>query len=139
MRQWMLAFAALCLSALPAHAAGIQTGQDLVNACNNYLVRSAGEDNNAARAPHPCRSFLQGFFVSLIERENARQDAMVRGLPYSSKDQCVRVPDFLSYTEMARRLINFAQYNPASLPQPASRLAQQTMERDFPCPQTNSR
>lgn len=134
MRQFLLAAIAVCLLSLPSHAGRIDTGSDLVNACKDYLAKGAAQDNNVARSPHPCRSFLQGFFVSLVEREKARQDAMVKGIPYPSKVACVRLPDVLTYTDMAQRLINFAQANPPSLQDPAVTLAQKTVERDFPCP-----
>ena len=134
MRQFILAAIAVCLLSLPSHAGRIDTGAQLVAACKDYLGKGAAQDNNVARAPHPCRTFLQGFFVSLVEREKARQDAMVKNIPYSSKEPCVRLPDVLTFIEMAQRLINFAQYNPASLNEPATLLAQHTVERDFPCP-----
>ena len=133
MRLFTLACVALCL-ATTAQAAEIKTGRDLVNVCRDYMTADGGQDNNASRAPHPCRNFLQGFFVSLVSRESARQEAMLKGLPYSSKEACVRMPDFLSYREMAGRLVNYAQSNPTTLDGPAATLAQKTLERDFPCP-----
>jgi hypothetical protein len=134
MRRFAIACAALCLFAATATAAEIKTGRDLVNACRDYMTADNGQDNNAARAPHTCRTFLQGFFVSLIERERARQDAMVKGLPYASKEPCVRMPDFLSYREMAGRVVTFGQNNPTSMNDAAATLAQKTLEHDFPCP-----
>ena len=134
MRNLFFAVFSTCLFILPAHAARIETGQHLVQTCTDYLARGAAHDNNVARAPHPCRSFLQGFFVSLIAREDARRDAMVRGIPYSAKELCVRLPPVLTYTDMAQRLINFAKFNPPALQGPAATLARQTVERDFPCP-----
>jgi hypothetical protein len=125
----------LCLAAATAEAAAeLKTGRDLVNACREYMAADSGQDNNAARAPHACRTFLQGFFVSLVERERARQDAMVKGLPFTSKEACVRMPDFLSYKEMAGRIVNYGSSNNAGLDGPAAVLAQKTLERDFPCP-----
>jgi len=129
----MAAFSAAILT-LPAQAGRIENGQHLVTECNDYLRRGAAQDNNVARAPHPCRTFLQGFFVSLIERENARRDALVKGLPYASKEKCVRLPDFLSYSDMAQRIVAFAKSNPQALALPAPTFAQATLERDFPCP-----
>lgn len=138
MRSWAIVCAALFLMAAPAGAAEIKTGRDLVEACRQYMAGESGQDNNAARAPNPCRTFLQGFFVSLIARENARTEALVKGLPYSSKEACVRMPDFLSYREMAGRIVNYGQANPKMLDGPAATLAQRTLERDFPCPPTTA-
>jgi hypothetical protein len=134
MRRFAIACAALFLFASVGHAAEIQTGRDLVNACSDYVSIDQSQDNNAARAPHPCRNFLLGFFQSLVARERARQDAMVKGLPFTSKEACVRMPDFLSYRDMAQRVVNYGKANPAALDGPAATLAQKTLERDFPCP-----
>jgi len=134
MRNLLLAALAICFLALPSNAGRIDSGADLVTACRDYLAKGAAQDSNVARAPHPCRSFLQGFFQSLVSRENARRDAMVKGIPYSSKERCVRLPDFLSFTEMAQRLITYSEANSQALQGPALNLAQQTVERDFPCP-----
>jgi len=125
---------ALVLGAALALAAEIRTGRDLMDACRAYVAIDVGQDNNAARSPHPCRTFLQGFFVSLIARENARAEAVLKGLPYASKEACVRMPDFLSYREMAGRLVKYVELNPTALEMPAATLAQKTLERDFPCP-----
>lgn len=138
MRMLMMAVVSVAILATPAQARRIETGQDLARECSDYLGRGAAQDNNVARAPHPCRSFLQGFFVSLIERDNARRDALVKGLPYASKEKCVRLPDFLSYTDMAQRIVNYTKSNPQALTTPAATVAQQTLERDFPCPKTDN-
>jgi hypothetical protein len=134
MRRFAIACAALLLFATTSHAADIKTGRELVAACADYIGADQGQDNNAARAPHPCRNFLLGFFQSLVARERARTDAMVKGLPFTSKEACVRMPDFLSYRDMAARLVNFGKMNPGALDLPATTFAQKTLERDFPCP-----
>ena len=130
MRRLTIACAALALAA-SANAADIKTGRDLVMSCRQY---AAIENPDNARAPHDCRTFLQGFAVSLKAREDARIDAMVKGLPMSSKEACVRMPDFISFRELAARIVNFGDQNPNLLNGPATTLAQKTLERDFPCP-----
>jgi hypothetical protein len=123
--------AAVLLAVSTANAAEIKTGRDLVQACRTY---AAIQNPDNARAPHVCRTFLQGFAVSLLAREDARRDAMVKGLPMSSKEACVRMPDFISFPELAARIVNFGDTNPTLLDLPAAQLAQKTLERDFPCP-----
>lgn len=123
--------AVVLLAVSTANAAEIKTGRDLVQACRTY---AAIENPDNARAPHVCRTFLQGFAVSLLAREDARRDAMVKGLPMSSKEACVRMPDFISFRELAARIVNFGDTNPTLLDLPAAQLAQKTLERDFPCP-----
>jgi hypothetical protein len=123
--------AAMLAATSPANAADIKTGRDLVLACRTY---AAIENPDNARAPHDCRTFLQGFAVSLQAREEARRDAMIKGLPVSGREACVRMPDFISFRELAARIVNFGDTNPRFLDLPAAELAQKTLERDFPCP-----
>ena len=132
MRSFAIACAALCLLAVAAQAAEVRTGRDLANACREYAADSQ-DDSNALR-PSACRTFLQGFFVSLVERQRAREDAMVKGLPYASKDACVRMPDKLTYKDMAQRIVIYVSNNPTSNDQAAAIVAQKTLEHDFPCP-----
>jgi hypothetical protein len=123
--------AAAFVAATAANAADIKTGHDLVKACRSYAAIT-NPDN--ARAPHDCRTFLQGFAVSIKAREDARVDAMVKGLPMTSREACVRMPDFISFRELAARIVNFGDTNRNLLNLPAAQLAQKTLERDFPCP-----
>jgi len=112
-------------------AATINTGRDLVESCRDYTT-NVKEEN--ARLPHDCRTFLQGFAVTLKTREDARLNAMVKGMPSTSKEACVRMPDFISFRDLAQRIVRFGDANEALLTVPASELAQKTLEHDFPCP-----
>ncbi len=132
MHRIRVAGLAIVLSTTVAMAAGpIKTGRDLVESCRDYTT-NVKEEN--ARLPHDCRTFLQGFAVTLKTREDARLDAMVKGLPASSKEACVRMPDFISFRDLAIRIVRFGDSNAALLTVPASELAQKTLEHDFPCP-----
>jgi hypothetical protein len=137
MRRVAITFVALAAGISTAAAAiDIKTGRELVLACRTY---AAIENPDNARAPHSCRTFLQGFAVALKQREDARIDAMVKGLPFASREACVRMPDFISFRELAARIVNFGDTNPKFLDLPAGQLAQKTLERDFPCPKQPTR
>ncbi len=123
--------AVVLFAANAATAAEIKTGRDLVQACRTY---AAIEDADNARAPHDCRTFLQGFAVTLVAREEASQNAMINNVPIAAREACVRMPDFISFRELAARIVNFGDTNPHLLNLPAAQLAQKTLERDFPCP-----
>ena len=132
MHRLFIAGFAVALSSAAALAAGsIETGRDLVDSCRDYTT-NVKEEN--ARLPHDCRTFLQGFATTLKAREDARLDAMVKGVPSTSKEACVRMPDFISFRELAQRIVRFGDANPSLLTIPASELAQKTLEHDFPCP-----
>ena len=62
------------------------------------------------------------------------RDAMVKGLPATANSACVRLPDFLSYREMAQRLVKYGNAHPSELAGTSNDLAQHTLETDFPCP-----
>ncbi len=125
----VLVLAILALAA-PAVAAEINTGKELVAACGAY----AAKDENALREPDPCRRFLVGFFTAFKTSEDAHRDAMVKGLPAAATSSCVRLPDFLSYREMAQRIVKYGNAHSAELAGPPRDLAQHTLETDFPCP-----
>lgn len=130
MRLASTVLAAILFAAGTAIAAEINTGKDLVAACTIY----AAKDENAMRDPDPCRRFLVGFFIAFKAAEDARREAMVKGLPAASSAGCVRLPDFLSYREMAQRLVKYGNAHPSELTGSANDLAQHTLETDFPCP-----
>ena len=125
-----LALAPLALCVSTASAAEINSGKELVAACASY----AAKDENAMRDPDPCRRFLVGFFTAFKTSEDVRRDAMVKGLPATANSACVRLPDFLSYREMAQRLVKYGNAHPAELTGTPNDLAQHTLETDFPCP-----
>ena len=124
---------ALAASASVANAVEIKTGRDLVAVCAAYIATADNADTNARR-PNDCRTFLQGFAVALKAREDARLEAKVKGTPYASNEACIRMPDFISFRELASRIVNFAKQNQNLLNAPPSTLAQKTLEHDFPCP-----
>ena len=127
MRSFATACAALSLLATAAQAAEIKTGRDLANACRTQ--------DPEGKLPNDCDTFVKGFFVSLAETQRARTDAMVKGIPYTSKEACVRMPDHLTRKDMAARIVTFVANNVDANDQAATIVAQRTLEHDFPCPQ----
>lgn len=130
MRKIFAALAFAGCAATTAAAAPITTGKELVDVCKIY----AAKDENALRQADPCRNFLVDFFQAYVEAEKLRQDAILKGTPVAAPQSCVRLPDFLSYREMAQRVVAYGGANPADQNGPAAALAQKTLERDFPCP-----
>ena len=114
----------------PAKAAELNSGKELVDACTIYATK----DENAMHDPDPCRRFLVGFFTAYKTSEDANRDAMVKGLPGTTSSSCVRLPDFLSYREMAQRVVKYGSAHTVELTGSPHDLAQHTLETDFPCP-----
>ena len=138
MRRFAIACAALCLFAIVSTRRRDQDRPRPRHRVRDYISADQTQDNNAARAPHPCRTSCKAS-SSLGRTRTRAPDAMVKGLPFTSKEACVRMPDFLSYRDMAQRVVNYGKANPAALDGPAATLAQKTLERDFPCPPQSTR
>jgi hypothetical protein len=121
--------------ALSAQAATpqIQTGRELVASCKVFAKLEENTASNAAR-PHRCHQFLVGFFAAHIESEKARREALISTLHAGQPATCIRLPEFLSYRDMAARVVAEGERDPALLDGPAASLAQRTLDHDFPCP-----
>ena len=110
----------------------IETGADLVSACEPYSKLQEQEMANAVH-PHHCHRFLVGFFSGFAAGDAAERDARVSATQGAKAGACVHLPDFLSYRDMAARIVAEAKRDPALLKGPAATLAQRTLEHDFPC------
>jgi Rap1a immunity proteins len=135
MRIPMLIVAAVSVAlAVPALGAKpINTGEDLVAVCEPYSKLDEGPATNAAK-PDRCQQFLSDFLTAFIEAEKIRLDAIARGLPGGAASPCVRLPDRLTYRELAKRVVAMAWRDPDLLNGSAAMLVRRTLEHDFPCP-----
>lgn len=110
----------------------IETGADLVSACEPYSKLQEREMANAVH-PHHCHRFLVAFFSGFAAGEAADRNARVTMMQGAKAGACVHLPDFLSYRDMAARIVAQAKRDPGLLKEPAAILAQRTLEHDFPC------
>lgn len=114
----------------------IKTGADLVSACEAFakLHGKAMEQQMAnATHPHHCHQFLMSFFSAYAVGDEAERDARSSSMQGAPSGACVHLPEFLSYQDMARRVVAHAKRDPALLQAPAADLARRTLEHDFPC------
>ena len=137
MNRSHLAFAAaLAVATLSPMASAIgptETGRQIVVACKAYLELAPAAAENARHPQHHCRQFIASFLSAYTTGEQMQPEARVSGIGSSAKERCVRLPDFLSYRDMAARMIAQAERDPASLDGSAVDLARKTLEHDFPC------
>ena len=129
--------AAVALSLLavsPAWARGqVETGRQLVEACKAYLALPENASDNALHPQHHCRQFIASFLSAYAAGENARTASRVTGAGSAANQACVRLPDYLSFRDMAARMIAYAEEDPSVLDNLAPELARKTLEHDFPC------
>lgn len=129
----ILAGALAALAAAAVAATPINTGSDLVTVCEPY---SLSDQRAAAREvlPNKCQQFLSNFLTAYIEAEKIKLDAVARGLPGGQRSPCVRLPDRLSFRDLAKRVVAMAWHDPDLLNGSAAMVVMRTLEHDFPCP-----
>ena len=110
-----------------------ETGRQIVAACKAYLQLAPDAAENAMHPQHHCRQFISSFLSAYASGERLTPESRVTGMGSSVQKPCVRLPDYLSFREMAQRMLAQADRDPASLEKSATELAQATLEHDFPC------
>jgi hypothetical protein len=129
--------AALALSTLaagPSWATGqVETGRQIVAACKAYLALPADAAENALHPQHHCRQFIASYLSAYAAGESASTDSAVTGSGSLAKKACVRLPAYLSFRDMAARMVAYADSDPSALDNLATELARKTLEHDFPC------
>jgi hypothetical protein len=123
----------LALAPLAIAVPQINTGTDLVAVCEPYSKLDESAATNAV-TPDRCRHYLTDFLTAFIEAEKLKLDAAARGLPAGEPSPCVRLPDRLTYRDLAKRVVAMAWHDPDLLNGSAAMLVKRTLEHDFPCP-----
>jgi hypothetical protein len=136
LRTHILVLSLLTLVVVPGTALSIgptETGRQIVAACKAYLALSPDDVENARHPQHHCRQFIASFLSAYATGEGLATQSRITGVGSSQNEPCVRLPDHLSFRDMAARMIAQSERDPASLDGPATELAQKTLEHDFPC------
>lgn len=127
----------LSVSILPAAAWAnvVQNGGELADSCAAFAAQPDGYSKTPAGLQDRCRKFLEGYFRTLKEKNDAELKAKAENVNAPAPSgPCVRMPDTLTYRDFASRIAKFAAANPASRTGSPFDLAQKTLEADFPCP-----
>jgi hypothetical protein len=128
----LLVLSTTSLVASAVAAQKIDTGAALVSACEAFGKLDENTASNAVH-PHYCHQFLVGFFSAFAEGDQAERNARIGFSQGAKSGACVRLPEFLSYRDMATRVVAQSKRDPSLLQGPATTLAQRTLEYDFPC------
>lgn len=124
----IVSLAALAPLAVAETAPENMTGRDLVGQCETYLA------NDAAR-PSPCRDFLIAHMTAFKTSQDERLAAALQGAELPDAGPCIRMPDFLSWSELARLTVERGNANTGLLDAPASALVLETLAMTYPCPE----
>lgn len=137
MRNIIVKFAVVACSVVAIHIASAteptETGRQIVTACKAYLQLPPDAAENALHPQHHCRKFIASFLSAYATAERLKPEAQATGVGSSAIEKCVRLPAYLSFRDMAARMIAHAERDPSTLDKPATELARQTLEHDFPC------
>lgn len=132
----------LAFLALPgaAHANVVKNGGELADACSAFAAQPDGYAKTPSGLSDPCRKFLEGYFRTLKDKNDAELKAKAEQVNAPSPPgPCVRMPDVLTYRDFAGRIAAFAAANVSSRAGSPVDLAQKTLEAAFPCPEPEKR
>lgn len=126
---WLVLLAALagCPAAAEDLPAVIETGEHLVQSCENYLLTPQSKT-------HQCRDFLIEFFQNSQEAEEERFQAILRGDVVPANGPCYRMPDFISFPDLAKLVVHGGSGNEKLLDGTAATLMESILATNFPCP-----
>ncbi len=124
----IVSLAALPPLAVAETAPAAMTGRDLVGHCEAYLA-------NEALRPSACRDFLVAYMTEYKKNQDERLTAALQGLETPETGPCIRLPDFLSWNDLARLTVERGGADVALLNGPAAALIGQTLALNYPCPE----
>ena len=122
----------LSLNALAA--APILNGGDLATTCRAFSAKPEGYHRTPEGANDPCRKFIEGFFQTLKDRNDAELMAKTQNINGPVRP-CVRMPDNLTYRQFAARIVALDDVNPSLRTASPAGLAQRALEVNYPCPE----
>jgi hypothetical protein len=135
MRRVVSLAALLALSAA-ASADVVKTGGELADSCAAFSARPDGYGRTPAGLADPCRKFLEGYFRTLKDKNDAELKSKAEQVEAPKPSgPCVRMPDTLTYRDFGGRIAKYAAANASVRSGTPFDLAQKTLENDFPCPE----
>jgi hypothetical protein len=113
----------------------LKNGGELADACAAFAGQADGYSRSPEGLRDPCRKFLEGYFRTLKDKNDAELKAKAEQVEAPAPPgPCVRMPDTLTYRDFAGRIAKFTTANSALRSGSPVDLAQKTLENDFPCP-----
>ncbi len=110
------------------------SGKDLVTLCKATTEAAPGAAIRPATPEWQCRSYLQGYFEALHWINHASPLRSPMYPPGMRPAGCISLPDFVSFTDLAKVIVTFADAHPDALADTASGLTHGALEEKYPCP-----
>jgi hypothetical protein len=111
------------------------TGKELVDLCRSEMAPDADKAKRRPGSPQwQCRSYMQGYFEAvrwLNQESDLRSPGSAPGLRPAG---CMRLPDFVSFSDLAKILVDYGQSHPETADISGSELMQRALQDKYPCP-----
>ncbi|NWH08774.1 MAG: hypothetical protein HXY22_09070 [Alphaproteobacteria bacterium] len=120
----ILFFAAMATAAFALSAA--ESGNALAKACRAYMDNTANRDD-------PCRHFIMDYMTQFKAQQDLELEALLKGQPRDPNAPCIRMPDFISYGDLARLVVARIEANAGLGQGTAAELMQATLVYNFRC------
>jgi hypothetical protein len=111
------------------------TGKELTDLCKSEMAPNAEQAQRKPGSPQwQCRSYIQGYFEAvrwLNQESDIRSPATPPGLRPAG---CMRLPDFVSFTDLAKIVVDYGESHPEAANVSGSELMQRALQDRYPCP-----
>jgi hypothetical protein len=113
----------------------IETGQQLSAACAAYLKKSARETENILAKRDSCREYLAGFAAAYAIGKDTDLTSELEGISPSTAEAplCFKFPDYLSFSDFARLVVDFVSTHPDYKSKPAFHTTAASLANKYPC------
>ena len=119
----------------PAQAAGshVETGAELVKACNAFLEGQAKVDDVVGAAS--CRSYAVGLVSAVNNGREPGAPFLIHRLgPKADETVCFEPPKMIKFDEFAKVAVDYSKTHPDLLDKPALELSARALADKYPCP-----
>lgn len=102
------------------------SGNALATACRAYADDTTNRDN-------PCRQFIMDYMTQFKDRQDQELEGLLKGEPRDPNAPCIRMPDFISYGDLARLVVARIEANSGLGQGTAAELMSATLVYNFRC------
>ena len=113
----------------------IETGGQLRTVCAAYMKKNARETENILVKRDECKEYLSGFVAAYGVRRDTVLTSELEGTVSPGYDAmpCFKFPDYLSFSDFARLVVDFVNAHPEYGSKPAFQAAAASLAAKYPC------
>jgi len=137
--QWLCCVLIVILIVLALPSAGfarlrVETGRDLHQFCKMAADQNlVHPDERLTGKARYCRQYVSGFFSSLHAMQTGEGTRKLHQNDEPDRFQCALVPRIASFEQLERQIVQFGEWHPELLDEPAIQLIQRAFDSLDPC------